>query len=272
MTRYGLLHVAHAAAKHSISDPMWVLFVDKVLCKPNSALPFSLAKEPCQILLISDVSGMDKSFKFSNSMYGIRNHFMHGYAVFGTINGQLELLRPHTLVVLNLIDHFPMDILQDRSKALRLFGNSNVSGSPYKKPSDRAYDMPPDDSVTALQLALASKSHAAVETVLRVTQSLYGQDAQKMLARHPNGMPPIIAAIIQNDVAIIKTLLQFGLGSFQAKSSTQGAHQHPVANQWSLEHLGLTVEHWAAVRLSKIDFHNLLHVAKPKEKASETRR
>ena len=198
IVRYGLRHCASAVVHQSILDPVWRDFVDKILIRRASALPFALAMEQDQLKFRFQIS---KSFKV---FLGLSDHFDSRFVFGGAYRS--GLLPAHLLVILGLLraydDNDGDAHVEDEVILQARFGRSNVKellngfhelGNPepgllyYDNGEEAAADKP----LTALGIAVRMQDERAIRLFSKVATPLLEAEVRDLLTtRDPQPCAP----------------------------------------------------------------------------------
>ena len=199
LCEFGLQHCASAAGMRSMSDPLWLEVIERVIMEPNSAFAFCLvADSPIKI----------------GASFSLR-------PVFREEAGRLELLYAHVLAGLDIIDEEDLlelqkskDDLCDRQesssksrdkmqKYRNMFKHSGYTASNLRSPIKfLAWE-------TALQIAHRENNPAAIRFLLEITILLDPHSIDTLLLCKNDKFTLLHESILLGKINCAKALLEF---------------------------------------------------------------
>ena len=251
----GLRHVALAAEKRSICEPIWRDVIDSVILNPQSAFCHTLRMglEPLDEILTPESKW--KRWK-----------------VFRKQQESLDLLSIHTLVNLNLMQEIDLDVFCGRPVCIdqvpRRIGSPAVMSQFIESAMHRGFASPENMVIqidaTALEIACECSNAMAVRTILQAMQFHHPQAMKDQLCNCPNNSSPLAIAIGKHDLETSKLLLDADkVGSNSFGINSKATHEYSVSKQWAASNWPIL--HSAIRKFTSNELRQMFEVARPED-------
>ena len=248
IAREGPRHVALAAKKQSICEPIWRDVIDHVILNPQSAF--------CHILI-----------------RGREPLVQTPWRVFQEQQKSLDLLPIHTLVYLDLMQEVDLNVLCGQSAYIDQVPQR--IGSPAEMPQfiesamNRGFSLPreklPSFEWTALQLACTYRNAMAVRTLLQAIRFHHPQSMNDQMCNFSNSHSPLTIETQNRGLEVIKLLLDADkVGPNSSGINSEATHEYFVSKQWACNnYLKGSPLHEAMLSFESKEMRQIFEVARP---------